>query len=186
MPYELIPTACAAAAAVVFATWAFRRSGARTALGASLMWFAALTLAGTMALHCGEILYNTINGIEVGMHTRHPNAPQANIFGFNYDFRFYSLQVFGGALIYWSVRLAICAVGLVQASTTAASRAWKNIAYIVVFVLPIVPMHIFAIATVVVAGIAALGLAYALPTAVPLYSRTASSIATMFSTGVRA
>jgi hypothetical protein len=110
-----------------------------------------------MALHSGEVLHNAINGIDLGMHTRHPNAPQADIFGFKYDFRFYSLQLFGGVLVFWSARLAVCTVRIAKGSVIASERAWKNIAYITLFVAPIVPMHIFAVAATVMMVLAAAG-----------------------------
>lgn len=160
MTYEFIPMTCAAAAAALFAIWtAFRlRAGLRRSAGSSLLLFAALTVAGSMMLHSGEILYNAVNGIELGMYKRSPGAPQANIFGFRYDFRFYSLQLFGGVLIFWSARIALAAVRIARGSNTAHSAAWRNIAYVSLLVAPIVPMHIFAVATTVIMVLGAAGL----------------------------
>lgn len=159
MPYELIPMAGAAASAVVFAVWANRTGvSARDSLGASLIFFAALTLTGSMILHSGEILYNQIIGADPGIYTRQPGAPHANLWGFTYDFRFYSLQLFGGALIWMGSRLAWCSIGMVRGSLAARRRAWESVIFVVLFVLPLVPMHIFAVGTTAVMAIACAGL----------------------------
>jgi hypothetical protein len=159
MPYELIPMALAGILSGLFALLARRQGcGARDVAGSCLMFFAGLTLAGSMALHSGEIWYNQILGVNPGMHTRAPGAPYVTVGSFTYDFRFYSLQLFGGTLLYLSATIAMAAIRFVQGDAMASPMARKRIFQAVLLVAPLVPMHIFAVATAVMMAIAWVGL----------------------------
>jgi hypothetical protein len=162
MPYELIPMLTAAILSGLLGLLA-RRQGCsgRDVAGACLMFFAGLTLAGSMAVHSGEIWYNQIFGLNLGIHARAPGTPQVTIGSFSYDFRFYSLQLFGGALLYLGGSLAVAALGFVQGVPTSLETARKRIIQVLLFVAPLIPMHIFAVATAVIMGIACVGLVLA-------------------------
>jgi hypothetical protein len=155
VPYELIPLICAAILSIPFAVLA-RRLGccARDAAGASLMFFAGLTIAGSMALHNSEILYNQILGINPGMYTRALTAPQVTLGSFTYDFRFYSLQLFGGMLLYLGATLAMAAVHHVQGAPSALRIARRRVIQVVLLVAPLIPMHVFAVATIIMMALA--------------------------------
>lgn len=159
MPHELIPLGAAVVITITLSIWLVRKgAGVRNVGGASLILLAALTVTGSMLLHSGEILYNAVNGIEVGMYKRSPGAPHASIFGFSYDFRFYSLQIFGGTLIYWGSRMTISAIRIAKGSGTARREAWRRVLYIFLLVAPLIPMHVFAVATAVLMAMASVGL----------------------------
>lgn len=171
IPYELIPMAGSLAGALGFAAWGWR-SGlpARNVAGAAMLLFAAATVAGSMAIHDGEVLLNQATGHSSippeARHTRPAGAPVANVLGFEYDFRFYSLMLFGTYVLMHTTRIAFAAARIARGDEAARREAWQRTGIVLLLVAPIVPMHIFAVATAVLMLIGAAGLALARPVAV--------------------
>lgn len=155
MPYEFIPLACAGLLSILFAVLARRLvRGARDVTGASLMFFAGSTLAGSMALHSAEIWHNQLLGVNPTMHSSASGGPQVTLGWFSYDFRFYSLQLFGGMLVYFGATVAMAAVHYVQGAPSALRVVRKRAIQAMLCVAPLIPMHAFALATGITMAIA--------------------------------
>ena len=164
MPYiDPVVMVCLALGLVGCAAYAWR-SGARRGRFAALFFaaFYGWTLVVMLAAHCADVLYATV------LH--HPSFSDHR--PMTYNWKTYSLLLFGGLLIRQGVRCLRAARAMARGVDRARVDVLRAAGVVLALVLPLIPIHAFfgwlisgaTTLTLLVVGLAGRGVA---PTSAP-------------------
>jgi hypothetical protein len=111
--------------------WRRGLRGRTLAVTVFAMWYSAGVIA-TMVLHDLDVLYGLSHHLKSETGTP-----------FAYDWRTYSLLLFGALMIWFGVRCLLAALRMGRGDTTARSEFLRLVAGVLVIVLPLIPVHPF-------------------------------------------
>ena len=105
----------------------------RRLAAAVLASFYGVVLAAMLAAHCADVTYNTVLG----------NRSLVDGTRFAYDWRTYSLLLFGALLIVQGVRVLRATPGLARGELAARAEILRTGALVLAIAAPTIPIHAF-------------------------------------------
>lgn len=165
MPYIDNVVLLVLVAGLAVSGWRLRRWGARGGrLAASIfLAFYGLTLAVMLAAHCADIVYNTV----LANRSAIDGSP------FVYNWRTYSLLLFGVLLVREGVRVLRAAMRLGHGDAGARSEILRRVGVVLAITAPTIPIHAFF--GVLISGLSVLAMLVAAVVArEPVRERTVS------------